>query len=332
MPLQRLVLGLSLILSASVAVVLTDRSGSRDGLPTISVVTYSRTQVFEDAYAGFVDEMKALGHEDGRSMRLVLRDAQMDIGTLNTIVATIAEERPDVVVPFTTMALQATIRRIDDRPVVFTLIASAKAAGAGESSTDHLANVTGNQVECDWDGMLRLMRATMPGVRKVGTLFAPGEANSVYFRDRWNTRLRQEGIELVSAPADRPTEIPEAADALVAQGVQAIVQIPDVSSSSGFASIVRSADRANLPVFGFSSANVRDGATAVMARDFRQTGVEGARLVDRVLKGEDPAKIPFTDTTKTVTVLNPDRLKRFGFVLPPAILQGATESREVRRP
>lgn len=326
--LRRLLPGLSLIAAASAAVVLTDRSGAKGDMPTVSVLTYSRTSVFEDAYAGFLDEMKALGHEDGTSMRLVLRDAQLDIGTLNTIVASIAEERPTVVVPMTTMALQATIRRIKDRPVVFTLIASGIAAGAGTSATDHLPNVTGNEVQGDWDGMVRALRAAIPGVRRVGTLFAPGEANSVFNRNEWRERLAKEGIELVSAPADRPTEIPEAADALAAQGVQAITQISDVSSSSGFTSIVRSADRAGIPVFGFATSAVRDGATLALARDFRQTGVDGARLVDRVLRGEDPARMPFTETTKTVTVVNPDRMRRFGITLPPALLDGATELRE----
>lgn len=323
---------MTLIAAASAAVVLTDRSGAKADIPTVAVITYSRTSVFEDAYAGFVDEMKALGHEDGRSMRLVLRDAQLDIGTLNTIVATVAEERPTVVVPMTTMALQATIRRIRDRPVVFTLIASGIAAGAGTSATDHLPNVTGNEVQGDWDGMVRALRAAIPGVRRVGTLFAPGEANSVFNRDQWRARLAKDGIELVSAPADRPTEIPEAADALAAQGVQAIVQISDVSSSSGFTSIVRSADRAGIPVFGFATSAVRDGATLALARDFRQTGVDGARLVDRVLRGEDPATMPFTETTKTVTVVNPDRMRRFGFSLPTALLEGALELREGARP
>lgn len=329
---RRLVPGILLIAAASAAVVLTDRSGAKSDVPTVSVVTYSRTSVFEDAYAGFVAEMKSLGYEDGTTMRLVLRDAQLDIGTLNTIVATIAEERPTVVVPMTTMALQATIRRIKDRPVVFTLIASGVAAGAGKSATEHLPNVTGNEVQGDWDGMVRALRAAVPGVRKVGTLFAPGEANSVFNRDEWRARLAKEGIELVSAPADRPTEIPEAADALVAQGVQAITQISDVSSSSGFTSIVRSADRAAVPVFGFATSAVRDGATLALARDFTQTGVDGARLVARVLRGEDPATMPFTETTKTVTVVNPDRLRRFGIALPPAILEGATELREAARP
>lgn len=330
--LRRLVPGILLIAAASAAVVLTDRSGAKDDVPTVTVVTYSRTSVFEDAYAGFVEEMKSLGYEDGTTMRLVLRDAQLDIGTLNTIVATIAEERPTVVVPMTTMALQATIRRIKERPVVFTLIASGVAAGAGTSATDHLPNVTGNEVQGDWDGMVRVLRAAIPGVRKVGTLFAPGEANSVFNRDQWRARLATEGIELVSAAADRPTEIPEAADALAAQGVQAITQISDVSSSSGFTSIVRSADRVGLPVFGFATSAVRDGATLALARDFRQTGIDGARLVDRVLKGADPATIPFTETTKTVTVVNPDRMRRLGISLPPSLIEGATELREAARP
>ncbi|MBU3684056.1 MAG: hypothetical protein FGM39_08635 [Phycisphaerales bacterium] len=315
----------------AVAQLLAARAAARTAggrLPVVAAITYSRTPNFEDAYRGFLDEMEAIGLGDGVGARIVLRDAQLDIGALGTIVAAVSAERPDVVVPFTTPALQAVSRRIRDLPVVFSLVASGIEAGAGRSATDHLPNVTGAQIEGDWTRMVEVLKAAMPAAKRVGTVFAPGEANSVFSKESWRKALAAAGIELVAVGADRPTELSEAADGLVTQGIDAVAQISDNSSSMGFATIVRAADRAGIAVFSFTPGSMRAGATFAVARDFEDVGRVSARLVKRVLAGESVAGIPFADAERTVLYANPDRLRRFGIRIPPEILQGATVVRE----
>jgi putative ABC transport system substrate-binding protein len=302
-------------------------------MPVISLITYNRSPNFEECYRGFMDELPKLGMVDGTNCRVVLRDAQLDIGTLNTIVTATAEERPDVVVPFTTPALQATIRRIRDRPVVFSLVASGVEAGAGTSNDDHLPNVTGAQTSSDVALMVRILQEALPAARRVGTVFAPGETNSVFNRNELAAELRKAGIELVSAGADRPTELPEAADGVVTQGIQAMVQISDNSSGTGFATIVKAADRAGIPVLAFTPGAMRAGATLAVSRDFEDVGRLSARLAVRVLKGEQTAKIPFTWPDRTELLVNPARMAKYRVVLPAERMKGArtmTESTGAR--
>ena len=315
----------------AVAAMLAARAAQRSAgghLPVVATVTYGRSPNFEDAYRGFLSEMEAIGLGDGTGARIVLRDAQFDIGALGTIVAAVAAERPDVVVPFTTPALQAVSRKVKDLPVVFSLVASGVEAGVGRSETDHLPNVTGAQIEGDWPRMIELVKAAMPGARRVGTVFAPGEANSVFNKESWRKALAAAGIELVAVGADRPTELAEAAEGLVTKGIDAVVQISDNSSSMGFATIVRAADRAGIAVFSFTPGSMRAGAAFAVARDFEDVGRVSARLVKRVLAGEAVAGIPFTDTERTVMYANPERLERFGIRVPPEILGQATVVRE----
>ena len=315
----------------AVAAMLAARTASRTAggrLPLIAAVTYSRTPNFEDAYRGFLAEMEAIGLGDGVGSRIVLRDAQLDIGSLGTIVAAVAAERPDVVVPFTTPALQAVARRIKDLPVVFSLIASAIDSGVGTSDHDHVPNVTGAQVQGDWPRMVEVLKAAMPGVRRVGTVFAPGEANSVFNKESWRKALEREGIELVAVGADRPTELAEAADGLVSQGIEAVAQVSDNASSMGFSTIVRAADRAGIPVFSFTPGSMRAGAAFAVARDFEDVGRVSARIVKRVLGGEPTAGIPFAHTERTVLYVNPERLARFRVRLPTDVLAQAKVIRE----
>jgi len=295
----------------------------RSGMPSIALLTYNRTPNFEDCFAGFEEEWARLGYVEGKNCTMRLRDAQFDSGTLNTLAAAIAAEKPDLVITFTTPALQTALRRITDSRIVFSLCSSGVSVGAGKSITDHLPNVTGAEVGADWDTMIEVVRATLPNLRRAGTVYSPGEINSVYFHEIWKAKLAAAGIELVSVGADKPTELPEAADSLVTLGIEAILQISDNSSSTGFRTIVRAADRANIPVFGFSPTSVRLGATLAVARDYRDVGRMSARIADRVLRGESPAAIPFSEPTETVFIANPDRLRRYGLTLPKSILDRA---------
>lgn len=307
-------------------------AASRGGRkPVIATLTYARTPLYEETFDGFLDELDELGLGDGSGTQVVPRDAQLDIGALGTIVAAIANERPDVVVPFTTPALQATLRRIKDRPVVFSLVVSGAAAGAGRSAADHLPNVTGAQIEGDWPRMVKILRQALPAARRVGTVFTPGETNSVLNKNSWDAALEAAGIELVALGADRPTEVGEAADGLAARGVQAIVQITDVSSTTAFGTIIRAADRKGIPVFAFSPSAVRSGATLAVVRDFAEVGRLSARLVARVLAGESPAAIPFQSVDRTLLHVNPERLRRFGIELPADVLAEADRIEEEGR-
>jgi putative ABC transport system substrate-binding protein len=123
--------------------------------------------------------------------------------------------------------------------------------------------------------------------------------------------------------ADRPTELPEAADGLATQGVQAIMQISDSSSSTGFGTIIKAADRANIPVFAFAPGAMNSGATIAVSRDFEEVGRISARLMDKVLRGESPGNLPFADPQETVFLVNPERMKQFGIVLPKDMLDTA---------
>jgi ABC-type uncharacterized transport system substrate-binding protein len=312
------------------AALLAARAAARPAVrvPVIAAVTYVRNPNFEDAYRGFVDELSKIGLADGTGSKVVLRDAQLDIGTLGTIVAAVSAERPDVVVPFTTPALQAVARKVRDLPVVFSLVASGVDAGVGTTNADHVPNVTGAQIEGDWPRMIEVLKAAMPGIRRVGTVFAPGESNSVFNKENWRKALAGAGIELVALGADRPTELAEAADGMVSQGIEAVAQISDNSSGMGFSTIVRAADRAGIPVFSFTPGSMRAGATVAVARDFEDVGRVAARLVKRVLAGEPTAQIPFTNTERTVLYANPERLKRFGIRMPDHVMREATLVRE----
>jgi ABC-type uncharacterized transport system substrate-binding protein len=292
-------------------------------IPTVRIATWADTPVTEDSIRGVQEGLREAGLEEGKTVLVDLKSAQLDVGTLNSIMADSADRPPDVLVTITTPALQAAIARLDSTPIVFTAIASPIAAGAGTSRTDHLPNVTGVSSELDAPRMAAIVRRVLPNARSVATIVNPSEVNSTYFRDLLSEAMGKVGIEVRSFPADRPADVSVAADTMASSGVDAIVQISDSLSGSAFPAIATAARRSGVPLFAFNSDQAETGAMLVVARDFRDMGREAGKLVKRILDGEDPARIPFLEPIGSRLVVNETVAAGLGIAIPADVLAEA---------
>ena len=91
----------------------------------------------------FLDEMRRLGWEDGRNLRLDIRGGLYDLPQLRAAAEELLAQQPDVLVGYTsvpTRALRETGTRL---PVVFVMIADPIALGVVESLARQGGNFTG---------------------------------------------------------------------------------------------------------------------------------------------------------------------------------------------
>lgn len=291
----------------------------------VAVVGYMESSMLDDALRGLRAELPRQGLVEGRNLELRVSNAQGDMASLSSLVDS-AASWADLVCVTSSPTLQAAIRRIPSAPVVFNVVADPVAAGAGKSFADHAPNVTGISTLTDFEGMARLVSECLPRARRVGTLFNPGEVNSVVNRDAMTAALKARRIELVSLPTSTPAEVSDAALALAARGLDAICQVNGNLHDAAFSGIAEAARKSRLPLFAFTSAQAKGGgAAAAVARDYERAGEDEARLVARVLAGESPKGIPFQLVSRTVLVLNPAAAAAQGLTFPPAVLARADE-------
>lgn len=111
--------------------------------------------------------------------------------------------------------------------------------------------------------------------------------------------------------------------ALISKDLDAICQISDNLTSASFVSILRAAKKARLPLFGFQSSQARDGAIAVIARDFEDAGREAAFLAARILRGESPRSIPFQPIKKSRLIINLDAAQAINLNVPLTLMEKA---------
>jgi putative ABC transport system substrate-binding protein len=258
----------------------------------------------EDCLRGVLDGLNAAGWTKGNQYDLTIRNAQGDMTTLNSIIDDAAQKKPHILFTSSTPTLQVALRKITDIPVVFTNSADPCAAGAGSSFTNHRANVTGVCTMSNFPGMVKFLRALLPAVDYIGTLFVPGEINSVVYKDCLAREAKTKGIRLESVPVSNPSEISGAAQVLCGKGVDAIVQVADNMTSASISGIIHQARVSRIPVLVFLSEDVKKGAVAAVARDYHQAGVDAAGAALRILQGQSPSGIPINPVSRTKITIN----------------------------
>ena len=278
----------------------------------ICLVHYVDSHNSEDCEKGIRKALSEAKLIEGKGFTLKVFNAQGDVSTLNSIAGTIGNESWDLVFALSSPTIQLLAKKLPDQRMVFTNVGDPRAAGLGESFENHLPNITGISTMSDFEGMVRLISLLHPGVKRIGTVFTPAEINSVAYKEHFEAAATRAGIELVSVPANTATEVMDAAKSLISRKITAIGQISDNLTGSCSAAIIKASLEAKVPYYGFVTQQLEQGAVGACARDYYEAGREAGEMGVRVMRGEDPGKIPFRYVTKTEYMFNEAVASRFG--------------------
>ena len=323
---QRLWLGTTLIGLVSAILLLSD-SGARpgsSGTPAhrkwkVNILAFITAADSEDCQRGMREGLAA-SLKEGEDYEVVVRNAQGDMPTLSSLVDAAMSDGADLIMTLSTPTLQAAVQRVKSIPIVFSFSSNPIGAGTGKSYTDHLPNVTGVATTGAYAEIIQIIRETLPGARRLGSLLVPSEVNSVYNTEQVKRVAEAAGLELVSVAVSSSSEISDAALGLLARQVDAICQVPSNLTITGFASISRPAQRARVPVFGFLTSEIENGAVAVAARDYFESGKAAGALAARVIRGESPATLQFEEVGATKIMVNKAAAQAIGLTIPPSLL------------
>jgi len=271
-----------------------ERSQSHKAVPKIGVILANQSSLLTSTRDGLFHELKALGYHDGVNCRIIEQNAQGEIPNNATIVSQMLEAEVDLFVPVSTASTQAVINKVKDKPVVFATVASPFVIHAGTTPADHLPNVTGVYGSAPVDQLLRLFSSLYPGPQTIGTLFNPGFPNTkVNYGELMQALSHYPGIKLESIAVSSTSEVYQSALALSAKGIRAFVLINDLTVFEAFEAVAAVSKMKKIPIFTNDTERLADGAMVAYGYDYFGSGVQAARIIDRILKGENPAGIPF---------------------------------------
>ncbi len=319
---------LMLIAALSAILIFMDSSkGKKDTrILKLALIQYNDSPLSELSQQGIMHGLVETGMKAGVDYTLDVLNAQGDISTLNIIIDKVLSDKPDLIFVTSTPTLQLAAQKIKDLPVVFSVVADPAAAGVCNSFTDHQDNITGISTMGDYEGMVRIINQILPGTKTIGTIFTPGEANSVKNMNALKKHSEQSGIKLITTPVNSSSEIADAALALAEAKPDIICQVVDNLTSSSISNIIKIANDNKIPLFGFVSDQSEKGAVIVVSRDYQQAGIDAVKLAKRYFDGEPIKNIPIEFVSKTNILINKDAAKVAGINIPKDLEKKWTEN------
>ena len=303
--LKKLILGLALILGAAALLLYSDLGSRRvevhgkNRVMRVAIVQQISIPALDDGLAGALDALKDRGYSDGDRMAVRKYNAQGDVSTANAIAKEVTSSDFDLILSFSTVSLQtiANANRFatPSRRHVFSLVSDPYAVGVGVSRENHMIHppyMTGVGSLAPVQDAFEMARRMQPGLKRVGLVWDPSEANSVVTTTLARKVCAAIGITLVEANAENSTAIGEATASVLSRGVQAIWISPDLIASHGLELIVSKARTAQVPVFTSIPTSGVSGALFELGADYQAIGRVGGNLAADVLDGRDPASVP----------------------------------------
>jgi ABC-type uncharacterized transport system substrate-binding protein len=322
-PFTKTLLFLIIIGAAVVIFILTinkNDNGVQAHKKKLVLIQYNDSPLSELSQEGILKGLSDIGLTRGVDFDIKINNAQGDIATLNLMVDGIVNDHPDLIFVTSTPTLQVVAKKIKNIPVIFSVVADPIVAGVGTSFTDHLPNITGISTLGDYEGMVRWLKVIMPNIKTIGTLYSPGETNSVKNMSEFKKYAELGGLKLITVPVNSSAEITDAALALAVNHPDAICQIIDNLTSGAFGGIVKVSRNQKIPLFGFVSDQAEKGAILVVSRNYEQAGIDAVMLAKKVFNGISPADIPFEFVSKTDIFINQDASAYYEVTLPDELL------------
>ena len=260
-------------------------------------------------------QLETLGKENNVKFEIQYDNCNADANVLNQIVANFIADDVDLMIGVATpvaMTMQS-LTEGKNIPVVFAAVSDPEGAGLVASNDAPGANITGTSDYLDTNAIMNLIFANNPDAKKIGLLYDIGQDASTAPIEAAKKYLDDKGIEYVEHTGTNVDEIALAAQAMVADKVDAIFTPTDNTVMTAELSIYETLAKAGIPHYTGADSFALNGAFLGYGVDYANLGVETANMVKGILvDGNDPATTPVMTFDNGTATINTDICKELG--------------------
>ena len=272
----------------------------------------SLNQIVENIQA----QLKAIGEEKGVTFEISYDNCNADATVMEQIISNFIADGVDLMVGVATpvaMRMQA-LTEDNEIPVVFSAVSDPVGAELVESLEAPGANVTGTSDYLDAEAIMNLIFANDPDAKKIGLLYDVGQDSSAASIAAAKEYLGQKGVEIVEHTGSTTDEVMLAAEAMVADGVDAVFTPTDNTIMTAELSIYETLAKAGIPHYTGADSFALNGAFLGYGVDYANLGVETANMVaDILLNGADPATTAVKTFDNGTATINTEICAELGY-------------------
>ena len=221
-------------------------------------------------------------------------NGQADQSILTQIAADLVADDVDLIIPI---------------PVVFSAVSDPVGAGLAADVNAPGSNITGTSDAIDTAAIFDLMLAANPDTAKVGLLYDKSQASSLGAIEDAKAYCDEKGIAYVEKTGTTSAEVQAAADALVAEGVDAVFTPQDNTVMTAELSIFEKFIDAGIPHYTGADSFAFCGYGV----NYEELGTKTADMaVDVLVNGADPAATSIETLERGIVTVNTETAEALG--------------------
>lgn len=242
-------------------------------------------------------------------------NGQADQTILTQIAADLIADEVDIIIPIATptaVVMQSATEE-NQIPVVFSAVSDPVGAGLVADMAAPGSNITGTSDAIDTAAIFDLMLAANPDTAKVGLLYDKSQASSLGAIEDAKAYCEEKGISYVEKTGTTTAEVQAAADALVAEGVDAVFTPQDNTVMTAELAIFEKFTEAKIPHYTGADSFALNGAFCGYGVNYEDLGTKTADMaVDILVNGAAPANTPVQTLERGIVTVNTETAETIG--------------------
>jgi putative ABC transport system substrate-binding protein len=271
--------------------------------------------------------LRAFGYVEGQNLIVEYRSADGRNERLPELVSELLRLNLDLIVVRGTPEIIA-IKNADSKiPIVMSAVVDPVGLGLAASLNHPGGNITGmSSMVTELEAKrLEILKEIVPAMKRMALL---GDFRNSAVAMQWNevqTAARSLALEVERFDVRNSEDISRAFEATVGDHVDAIRIGVDGTTRPNRRLIIELASKYKLPAIYAAREFAIDGGLIAFAADYADLYLRTATIVDKVLKGANPADIPVEQPTKFDLVVNLKTAKDLGLTVPYVLVARADE-------
>lgn len=273
-------------------------------------------------YEPFFQGMHELGYVQGRNLIVEERYADGQQRRLQEHAAELVRLKVDVIVVSSTPTGQAAQQATRTIPIVIMATADPVGDGFAKSLARPGGNITGMSTGAAMTVTkhLELLMAAMPGLSRLAVLVNPANRAHPPQLGEIRSAGKKYGLRVMAFEAGTPEMIEGAFRKMRQERADAVILLRESMFNRRGRHIAELAMKHKLPSITAFEGYAEDGGLMSYGDNTPERHRRAATQVDKILKGANPAELPFEQPTKFYLAINRKTAQALGLAIPQELL------------
>jgi len=271
--------------------------------------------------------LRAFGYIEGQNLIVEYRSAEGRNERLPELVSELLRLNLDLIVVRGTPEIIAIKNANGKLPIVMSAVVDPVGLGLAASLNHPGGNITGmSSIVTDLQAKrLEILREIVPGMKRAAIL---GDLRNPAVAMEWDeleSAARSLALEVKRFDVRSSEDINRAFETAIEDNVDAIYVGVDGTTRPNRGLIIELASKYKLPAVYAAREFAMEGGMIAFGADYADLYSRTATVVDKVLKGGNPAEIPIEQPTKFTFVVNLKTAGSLGLTIPNVLVARADE-------